>query len=104
MTTTDREAAKKRSAMLADLRKQHRDKVKAAQTMLKEQLGVRKTLKRALIAGPHSVPQLADETGLPAHEVLWHMAAMKKYAQVVEAGLDEDYEYYLYDLAKESKR
>ncbi len=104
MTTTDREAAKKRSAMLAGLRKQHRDKVKAAQAMLKEQLGVRKTLKRALVAGPHSVPQLAAETGLPAHEVLWHMAAMKKYAQVVEAGLDEDYEYYLYDLAKESKR
>ena len=101
--TTDRAEAKKRSAMLANLRKEHREQVKEAQALLKEQQGIRKALRRSLQAGPHSVPQLAEETGLPAHEVLWHIAAMKKYAQVVEAGLDEEYEYYLYDLAKEAK-
>jgi hypothetical protein len=102
MTTNNKDEAKTQSAMLAELRKQHRDGVKVAQAMLKEQQGIRKSLKRALTAGPHSVPELATETGLPAHEVLWHIAAMKKYAQVVEAGLDEDYEYYLYGLAKET--
>jgi len=90
--------------MLANLRKEHREQVKEAQALLKEQQSIRKALKRSLQAGPHSVPQLAAETDLPAHEVLWHIAAMKKYAQVVEAGLDEEYEYYLYDLAKEATR
>jgi hypothetical protein len=104
MTATDRAEAKKRSTMLANLRKEHREQVKEAQALLKEQQSIRKALKRSLQAGPHSVPQLAAETDLPAHEVLWHIAAMKKYAQVVEAGLDEEYEYYLYDLAKEATR
>ncbi|MEA3336649.1 MAG: winged helix-turn-helix transcriptional regulator [Chloroflexota bacterium] len=104
MTTRDRTEAKKRSEMLADLRKQHREQVKEAQAMLKQQQGIRKSLRRALQAGPHSVPQLADQVGLSAPEVLWHVAAMKKYGQIVETGLDEDYEYYLYGLAKEEKR
>ncbi|HEY52156.1 MAG TPA: hypothetical protein G4N94_01730 [Caldilineae bacterium] len=101
--TTDKAEAKKRSAMLAELRKQRRNQVKEAQALLKEQQGIRKALRRSLQSGPRSVPQLAEETGLPAHDVLWHIAAMKKYAQIVEAGLDEEYEYHLYALAKESK-
>ena len=103
MTAKDKERAKRRTELLAGLRKEHRERVRVAQDMLKEQLGIRKTLRRALQGGPYSVPQLAEEVGQPAHEVLWHIAAMKKYGDVVETGLDEDYEYYLYGLAKEVK-
>ena len=101
MTTKDE--AKKRTKMLADLRVQHREQVKQAQGLLKEQQALRKSLKRALHGEPKTVPQLAEATGIPAHDVLWHVAAMKKYGEVVESGMNEDYEYYLYGLAKEAR-
>jgi predicted transcriptional regulator len=52
---------------------------------------------------PRSVPQLADETGMSAEEVLWHIAAMKKYGLVEESGTDDSGDYYLYGLSKEVK-
>jgi len=103
MTTNNKEAARQRTQMLAELRKQHSEQVKAAQELLKEQQANRKKLQHALQDGPRSVPQLAHETGIPAHQVLWYVATMKKYRLVEEAGLDEDEEYYLYSLSKEAK-
>jgi diphthamide synthase (EF-2-diphthine--ammonia ligase) len=102
MTRNTKEEAKKRSELLVELRKSHRDRVKEAQTQLKEQQKVRKILKGAIHGEPKTVPQLSEATGIPAHEVLWHVAAMKKYGDIAEAGMDEDYEYYLYQLAKEA--
>ena len=94
--------AKKRTELLVELRKTHSDSVKTAQELLKSQQTVRKALMKALAGGPRTVPQLAEAVGLPAHEVLWHIAAMKKYGQVAEAGMDEEAEYYLYCLTKEA--
>ncbi|MBN1668737.1 MAG: hypothetical protein JW862_16705 [Anaerolineales bacterium] len=102
MMTTDKEAAQKRTAMLADLRKQNREKVEIAQAMLKEQQVVRKAISRVIQGTPKSVPEIAAATELPPPEVLWHITAMKKYGEVVEDGLDDDFEYYLYRLAKEA--
>lgn len=101
MTITDKEAAQKRTAMLADLRKERREKVERAQALLKEQQAVRKTLSRVLQGEPRSIPSIATATNLPPHEVLWHITAMKKYGEVVEDGMDDDFAYYLYRLAKE---
>ena len=39
---------------------------------------------------------------MPSNEVLWHIAAMKKYGLVVETGLDEN--YYRYALAEEKSK
>ncbi len=100
--TTSKEEARQRTEMLAVLRSQHSEAVKQAQAALKEQQTTRKPLQRAMAGGAKSVPQLAESTGLPAHVVLWHLAAMKKYGQAVEAGLDKDGDYYLYALSKEA--
>jgi predicted Rossmann fold nucleotide-binding protein DprA/Smf involved in DNA uptake len=100
-TTTD--ARKKRTEMLAELRKERRDFVKHAQESLKAQQTVHKALERALSGSPHTVPQLAHATGLPAHDVLCYVAAMKKYGIVAEAGTDESGDYYLYRLTKEAQ-
>lgn len=100
---TDKEKAKQRTKMLAELRKQHRESVKAAQALLKEQQSKRKAISRAMQGEPKSVPQIAEATGIPAHGVLWYVAAMKKYGDVAEAGQDENYEYYLYTLNQEAK-
>jgi len=94
---------KKRTEMLVELRKERRETVKTAQELLKAQQSTRKTLERALTGGPHSVPQLAQAVNMPAHEVLWHVATMKKYGIVAEAGTDESGDYYLYRLTKEAQ-
>jgi hypothetical protein len=51
---------------------------------------------------PLTVPELAAATGLPAHEALWHITAMKKYNLVTEVELDDG--YYRYRLAEETKQ
>jgi hypothetical protein len=83
------------------LRAEHAERVAGAQERLREQKRVRKQIARALCGGPCTIPRLAEHIEMPAHEVLWHVAAMKKYGAVVEAGLDEDWEYYLYRLEGE---
>jgi predicted transcriptional regulator len=103
MTPKTKEEAKKRTEMLVALRNRYPDRVKQAQALLKEQQAVRKVIRRAMQTGPQTVPQLAEATGLLAHEVLWHVTAMKKYSLVEEVGIDEDEAYYLYRLSKEVK-
>jgi hypothetical protein len=103
MNIESKEKARQRTQMLLELRKQHGESVKQAQELLKEQQAARRTLSRAMQGGPRSTPQLAAATGLTAHEVLWHLAAMKKYGLVEEAGMDDAEEFYLYRLSKEEK-
>jgi predicted ArsR family transcriptional regulator len=103
MSANTREEAKKRTELLASLRDQHRDQVSKSQALLKEQQAARRTLQRAMQVGPQTVPQLAEATGLPAHQVLWHVTAWKKYGLVEEVGMDEDETYYLYRLLKEAR-
>ena len=100
MSTQSKEAARQRTAMLVELRKQHGDSVKQAQELLKAQQATRKTVQQALKAGPGAVPALAEATGLPAHDVLFQLAAMKKYGLVEEAGMDDTGDYYLYRLTE----
>jgi hypothetical protein len=40
------------------------------------------------------VPQLAQATGLSAHEVLWHLAGMRKYGAAQETTQEGDYPLY----------
>lgn len=54
----------------------------------------RKAIATALKPGPATVPQLAQATSLPAHEVLWHLAGMRKYGEVQETGQAGDYMTY----------
>ena len=96
----DKAAAHERSAMMAGLRKQRIDSFKETQLHVKVQNKIRKTLKKSLKAGPHTIPQLAEETELSKSDVLWHVSAMLRYGLVVEAGMDEDEEFYMYTLAK----
>jgi hypothetical protein len=51
-------------------------------------------IKKALAAGPMTVPQLAQATELGPADVLWSLTAMRKYGLAVEAGVDGDYPRY----------
>ena len=103
MNLKSKEETRKQTQMLVELRQRHSTQVRKAQELLKEQQAARKTLQRALQQVPRSFPQLAAATNIATHLVLWHIAAMKKYGAVEEAGMDETGEYYLYRLVKEAK-
>ncbi|HEY9165323.1 MAG TPA: hypothetical protein VIS48_04090 [Candidatus Kryptonia bacterium] len=103
MTVDKKQEARERTRMLLELRKEYSVTVENAQELLKKQQAARKLLEKAMLDGPHSIPHLAQQTGIPADEVLWHVASMKKYGIVVEVGTDESGDYFVYSLSKEGK-
>jgi predicted transcriptional regulator len=99
--TQTREDAKQRAVILKKLRDQHPETVERTRTLLKEQQAVRRQICQQLRGGPKIVPEIAEATSLPAHEVLWHITAMKKYDLIIEVGRCG--EYYQYAMAKETE-
>ncbi|MDY7107084.1 MAG: hypothetical protein SYC29_00450 [Planctomycetota bacterium] len=94
---------KRNAQLLKTMREQRRETVQRTQELIKEQNALRKPIRQVLKdGGAQTVPQLAEKTGLPAHQVLWHVTAMKKRDLVVESGKDGD--YYQYQLASGSSR
>jgi len=65
----------------------------------RQQAKTHKLLTAALKDGPKTVPELAEATAMPSHEVLWKLMGMKKYGLVVEG--EERDGYYQYALKNE---
>lgn len=99
--TLDKEAARQRTALLKELRSQHADTIERTREHLKAQKAVRRQICQVMRSGPKTVPEIAQATDLPAHEVLWEVTAMKKYDLVIEVG--QCGEYYQYAMAEEAK-
>ena len=99
---TTKEDAKKRAIFLKRLREKHKETVVRTQSLLKEQKAIRRQLCQPIRDEPKPVPEIAEITGIPADQVLWHITAMKKYGLVVEAGMCG--EYYLYQRIEDKKR
>ena len=87
-SNTDKKEAMKR---LRQERKQWISKAAAAVSTQKE---AQKTIREFLGKASATIPQIAEETGIPSHEVLWFIATMKKYGEVVESGPDGSYYRY----------
>ena len=99
-----KEKAKAITTLMSERRKDHEETAKAAQGLVKSNNSIRRVIKKALKAGPRTIPQLTEETEMASADVLWHVVAMLKYGAVVEAGLEEeDEEYYLYALSEAKK-
>lgn len=97
-----KEVAKTRAIFLKRLREQHKETVARAQALLKEQKAIRRQICQPTRDEPKTIPEIANITGIPAHEVLWHITAMKKYGLVVETGMCG--EYYLYQRVEDKKK
>jgi predicted transcriptional regulator len=92
--------ARIRSETLKQLREAHVTTVERTQVLLRKQKQIQREISKAMHDNPKTVPEIAADIGKPAHDVLWHLAALKKYGVVVEAGMSGD--YVLYKLAKEA--
>ena len=93
---------KERAATLKRLREDHKETVERTRVLLKEQNEIRRQICQATREAPKSVPQIAQMTGVPAHEVLWQITAMRKYGDVEETG--DCGEYILYQAVKEKRK
>ncbi|NNM86077.1 MAG: ArsR family transcriptional regulator [Phycisphaerales bacterium] len=60
----------------------------------KDLLAARKSIVKLLQAQPATVPGLAAELNMPSKEILWHLAAMRKYGVVRELGEVDSYVRY----------
>ncbi|MFN2145106.1 MAG: winged helix-turn-helix domain-containing protein [Anaerolineales bacterium] len=83
-----------RGDLLKKLRSEHAETVERTQALLKEQKQIQRDICQFIRETPKSVPEIAEEIGLPANEVLWYVASFKKYGIVVEDGMCEDFPLY----------
>ena len=65
---------------------------------MKEQRRAVKAIKACLTGAELTVPEIAAATGLPASEVLWYVATLKKYGEILEG--PKDGSYYRYRLGE----
>lgn len=89
-----KEAARARTEMLKQLRETHKETVARTQELLKEQKRAQQAICQSVRERPKTVPEIAQEIEMPAHEVLWYLSSYKKYGIVKEAGMCGDYPLY----------
>lgn len=93
--------APSRGEMLKRLREAHGESVERTQVLFREQKKMQQAICQFIRDTPKTVPEIATEIGKPTHEVLWFVAALKKYGIIVEAGMSGDYP--LYQQAEETQ-
>ncbi len=90
-TESGKEALKK-------LKSARKEQIAAAASRMKEQRRAIKALKASLAGAELTVPELAAATGLPVAEVLWYVASLKKYGEILEG--PKAGSYYRYRLGQ----
>jgi predicted Rossmann fold nucleotide-binding protein DprA/Smf involved in DNA uptake len=91
---TDRRARRADKALLERLKTERAALVAAAAEKNQLRRQARRKIRAELAKAPATVPAVASTTGLASSEVLWHLAAMRKYGEVVEDEKAGDYFTY----------
>jgi predicted transcriptional regulator len=86
---TDQEALKK-------LRQERQVFIDQAKDLIKTQSALFKKIREQIKDKGKTVPEIAKNTGIPSSQVLWAVAAMKKYGLVAEG--DKAGDYFTYQL------
>ena len=82
------------------LRADRKAKIEVAKTRMKEQRKIIKAIKEQLRDRPMTVPEIAAATGIEASNVLWFLAALKKYGKIFEG--EKDGSYFQFTLAEKT--
>jgi len=85
-------------AALKKLKAARKEQIAATTVRMKEQRQAVKTIKEHLEGAELTVPEIAAATGLPMSEVLWYVASLKKYGEILEG--PKDGSYYRYRLGQ----
>jgi predicted transcriptional regulator len=89
-----------RGEILKKLRAAHAESVERTQALYREQRAMQQAICQLIRDTPKTVPDIAAEIGKPTFEVLWFVAALRKYGIVIETGMCGDYP--LYQRAREA--
>ena len=92
----DNQSRTEKKDLLKRLRNERKEWITRASVRLRMQKKELRAIKERLGKGAGTVPQIAGETGIPAHRVLWYFAALKKYGELAEN--EKDGSYYRYAL------
>ena len=95
MSQTDTDKKLEKEAM-KKLRAARKETTKAATIKMKAQKKVIKTIKEQMGDQAMTVPEISEGSGIPTSEVLWYLATLKKYGEIIEAAKDDC--YYRYQL------
>lgn len=87
-----------RKELLRDLRKARKQPVEALARKVKEQQKIIERIKEQLRTKPSTVPDMASILGLPASDIMWYVAALKKYGEIAEG--EKEGNYFCYELAE----
>ena len=90
-TDSQKEALKK-------LKAARKEQIAGATKRMQAQRRALKAIKASLADSELTVPELAEATGLPVDQVLWFVASMKKYGEILEGAKAGD--YYRYKLGR----
>ena len=83
---------------LKKLKAARKEQIAAVTSRMKEQRRAVKAIKESLAGSELTVPELAAATGLPVAEVLWYVASLKKYGEILEG--PKAGSYYRYRLGQ----
>jgi hypothetical protein len=90
---SDQETESRKEALKA-LKATRKDQIALATARMKEQRKAVKAIKEHLTGVELTVPEIAAATGLPASEVLWYVASLKKYGEILEGPKESGYYHY----------
>lgn len=90
----------KKKQLTAILLKEKRTVPDEVKEKSKKFVRMRKAIKTSLKEGPKSIPQLVEEMKLPTDEVTYYVMSLQKFGDIAVGELDEDDEYYSYELPK----
>jgi hypothetical protein len=91
------ESASRKEA-LKKLKAVRKEQIAATTARMKEQRQAVKAIKEQLEGAELTVPEIAAATGLPVSEVLWYVASLKKYGEILEG--PKAGSYYRYRLGQ----
>ncbi len=91
---------KEKKAAMKKLRAARKQWIVKASARVKKQKKALKAIRGHLEKGAGTVPEVAGAAGMSTDEVLWYMAAMKKYGEIVEA--EKDGGYFRYALSEDT--
>ncbi|MFZ2447841.1 MAG: hypothetical protein WAW37_15910 [Syntrophobacteraceae bacterium] len=83
--------------LLKRLRETRKQSIEALSRKMKEQKKIIEKIKEQLAEGPKTVPEMASALALPSSEIMWYVAALKKYGEVAEG--EKDGGYFRYEPA-----
>ena len=101
MSDTDQVKQKRKEAMKR-LREERKSSIQRAAAMVKTQKKDLKSLKEQVAGDGATAPEIAEATGIEVSRVIWYLATLKQYGEVVEGAKDGCYFKYIL-VEKESE-